>query len=281
MTVTVNESREHRVAVISGAGTGIGRALACKFGSMGWSVAVGGRRVELLRDTEKLVGEAGGKAFAGPLDVTSADSIESFFCNAEDALGPVSVAINNAATARYGPLDDFSPDEIAREVETKLLGSLYVARRAIQSMRNQTGVCDIVFVTSVAAVVPWVQHLPYAASNAAAEHAARILKLELEGTGIRVSTFRCGETDGTDFATKELAEGRLGQSSELWFRRGLLRHTATMSPDAVAEGITSMVTLPAGCQYELLQMVPVPPRAPLPVTFEQFVLGAVSEHPTS
>ena len=125
------------------------------------------------------------------------------------------------------------------------------------------------FVTSLAAVLPWVHHLPYAASNAGAEHAARILKQELEGTGIRVSTFRCGETVGTDFATKEMETGRVFSSSELWFRRGLLRHTGAMTPDMVADAVTHMVTLPAGCQFELVQMVPTAPRGPVPKTMEE------------
>lgn len=261
---------EHRVAVVTGAGTGIGQAIARKFGSMGWSVAIGGRRVDKLAETEQLVREAGGTPFAGALDVTDPASVDQFFAAAEAALGPVSVAINNAAVARYGDMDDFSPEEIAAEVNTKLLGSLYVARRAIKTMRAQeNGVADIVFVTSLAAVLPWVQHLPYASANAGAEQAARILKQELEGTGIRVSTFRCGETIGTDFSTKEQETGRMFESSELWFRRGLLRHTGAMTPEMVADAIAHMVTLPAGCQFEMVQMVPVPPRGPLPRTMEE------------
>jgi NADP-dependent 3-hydroxy acid dehydrogenase YdfG len=243
---------EHRVAVVTGAGTGIGQAMAVKFASLGWSVAIGGRRVEKLQETAQLVREAGGTPFAGALDVSSPASVDEFFAGAEAALGPVSVAINNAAVARYGDMDDFSPEEIAAEVNTKLLGSLYVARRAIQTMRQQEdGVADIVFVTSLAA------------------HAARILKQELEGTGIRVSTFRCGETVGTDFATKEMETGRVFTSSELWFRRGLLRHTGAMTPDMVADAVAHMVTLPPGCQFELVQMVPTAPRGPVPETMEE------------
>jgi NAD(P)-dependent dehydrogenase (short-subunit alcohol dehydrogenase family) len=261
---------EHRVAVVTGAGTGIGQAIAVKFGSLGWSVAIGGRRVEKLQETAELVREAGGTPFAGALDVSDPTSVDQFFGEAEAALGRVSVAINNAAVARYGRMDDFSPEEIAAEVNTKLLGSLYVARRAVISMREEEeGLADIVFITSLSAAMTWVHHLPYASANAGAEHAARILKQELEGTGIRVSTFRCGETVGTDFATKEMATGRVFEASDLWFRRGLLRHTGAMTPDVVADAVAHMVTLPAGCQFELLQMVPVAPRGPVPRTMEE------------
>src|SRR5215510_4289851 len=99
-------SGRERVAVVTGAGTGIGQAIAAKFGSLGWKVAVGGRRVELLEETTALVDSAGGRGLAHALDVTDPESVEEFFAAVERELGPVGVVINNAAMARYGPLDD-------------------------------------------------------------------------------------------------------------------------------------------------------------------------------
>src|SRR5436190_8095188 len=101
------DASDARVAVVTGAGTGIGQAIAARFGSLGWRVGVGGRRVELLGETASLVEQAGGTCLTHPLDVTDSDSVERFYEAAEAALGPVSVVINNAAMARYGPLDDF------------------------------------------------------------------------------------------------------------------------------------------------------------------------------
>jgi NAD(P)-dependent dehydrogenase (short-subunit alcohol dehydrogenase family) len=258
-----------RVAVISGAGTGIGRAIAERFGALGWKVAVGGRRVELLADTVAMVDAAGGTGLAHPLDVTDAASVEAFFAAAETELGPVDVVVNNAATARYGPLDDFAPEEIELEVATKLLGSLYMARSAILTMRPHSR-GDILFITSLAAVQPWPFHLPYAAANAGVEQAVRSLRLELEGSGIRVTMLRCGETVGTDFATKELESGRIADVMDVWFRRGLLRHVGTMTPDMVADAVAHAVTLPAGYQYESFAVVPTAPVGDLPTTFGEF-----------
>ena len=68
-----------RIAVISGAGTGLGRAIAAKFGALGWRVAIGGRRVDRLAETTELVEKAGGTCFAHALDVTDPDSVEPFF----------------------------------------------------------------------------------------------------------------------------------------------------------------------------------------------------------
>lgn len=270
------EPARARVAVVSGAGTGIGQAVAAKFASLGWRVAVGGRRVEPLAETVALVDAAGGVGLAHPLDVTDARSVEDFFAATEERLGPVSVVVNNAATARYGPLDDFAPEEIEAEVATKLLGSLYMARCGIRSMRPHAR-GDILFVTSLAAVQPWPFHLPYAAANAGVEQAVRSLRLELEGSGIRVTMLRCGETLGTDFATREMESGRLADASELWFRRGLLRHAGAMDPGMVADAVAHAVTLPAGYQYESFAVVPTAPVGPLPTTFAEYgeqMLGA-------
>jgi NADP-dependent 3-hydroxy acid dehydrogenase YdfG len=259
-----------RVVAVSGAGTGIGQAVAVAFAAQGCAVAVGGRRVDRLTETTSRVEQGGGACLAHELDVTDAESVDGFFAAAEQRFGTVDVVVNNAATARYGPVDDFAPEEIAAEIATKLTGSLYMARRAIQGMRRDGIGGDIVFVTSLAAVTPWPFHLPYAAASAGVEHAARTLRLELEGTGIRVNVLRCGETIGTEFATREREKGRLAAANELWWRRGLLRHAGFMTPDMVADAIVAMVTLPSTHQYEITAVIPTAPVGDLPATYEEW-----------
>lgn len=259
-----------RVVVISGAGSGIGQATAEKFASSGWQVAVGGRRTDRLEETQALVTSAGGRCFAHRLDVSDAGSVDAFFTATEAEFGPVTAVVNNAASGHYYPLGDFPPEEIESEVATKLLGSLYMARRGIRSMRAANTAGDILFVTSLAAVQPWPYHLPYAAASAGVEQAARGLRLELEGSGIRVTIFRCGETAGTEFGVRELESGRSGPASDFWFRRGLLRHTGLMTPAMVADGIVAAVTLPAGCQFETVSMIPNAPMGEPPATFGEW-----------
>ena len=260
-----------RMAVVSGAGTGVGRAIAAKFGALGWRVAIGGRRVYRLAETTELVEKAGGTCFAHALDVTDADSVERFFDAAEAELGKVSAVINNAAVGRYGPLDDFAPSEIAAEIATKLTGSLLMARRGIQTMRAEGSGGDILFISSAAGVQPWPFHLPYAAANAGVEHAARTLRQELEGTGIRVTFLRCGETGGTEFSAREQASGRMFAATDYWFRRGLLRHSGLMTPEIVAEAVATAVTLPMNYQFDAFSVTPTAPIGPLPDTFEEFI----------
>ena len=260
-----------RVGVVSGAGTGVGRAIAAKFGALGWRVAIGGRRTDRLAETVPLVEKAGGTCFAHELDVTDADSIERFFRGAEAALGKVNVVINNAAVGRYGPLDEFSPSEIAVEIATKLTGSLLMARRGIQTMRAEGAGGDILFISSASAAQPWPFHLPYAAANAGVEHAARILRQELEGTGIRVGVVRCGETAGTEFSARHQGTERMNAAMDYWFRRGLLRHAGVMTPDMVADAVAGIVTLPMTYQYDAVSVMPTAPVGALPATYEGYV----------
>ena len=131
---------------------------------------------------------------------------------------------------------------------------------------------------TLAAVQPWPFHLPYAAANAGVEQAARSLRLELEGTGIRVTMLRCGETGGTDFATRELASGRMTDASEYWFRRGLLRHAGLMTPGMVADAVAAAVTLPPEYQYESFAVIPTAPVGDLPRTFEEFGAAMIEAH---
>ena len=269
MTDELDPKQDHVVAV-TGAGTGIGQAIAVKFGALGWRVAVGGRRVDRLAETATLVEQAGGRCLPHELDVTDADSVEGFFTDTESEFGTVTAVINNAATTRYGPLDDFSPAEIAIEIATKLTGSLFMARRGIQAMRRDGHGGDILFITSLAAVNPWPLHLPYAAASAGVEHAVRVLRLELEGTGIRVLNLRCGETMGTDFATREMESGRAMSANEQWFRMNLLRHTALMVPDDVADAVVEAVTLRRGHQYSVMEVMPSAPIGPLPTTYAEW-----------
>jgi NAD(P)-dependent dehydrogenase (short-subunit alcohol dehydrogenase family) len=267
------DPKRDRTALVTGAGTGIGRSIAVKLGALGWRVAIGGRRAEPLAETAALVEQAGGTCFAHPLDVTDAASVERFFTRTEAELGKVTAAINNAGVGQCGLLEEHAPADIATEIATKLTGSLYVARLAIQSMRAGGKGGDILFMTSTSAVQPWPFHLAYAAANAGVEHAARMLRLELEGSGIRVNVLRCGETAGTEFAMKDMGTEQMSRAHDVWFRRGLLRHGGLMTPDIVADAVVTALTLPMSYQLELAALVPVAPIGELPRTYDDLIVS--------
>ncbi len=252
---------ERRVAVVSGASAGIGRAIAEAFGGQGWRVALGARRAERLEAAAQAVKAAGGEAFAQRLDVTDADSVDAFFEAAEAALGPVDLLVNNAAIGKPGRLHEMAPEQIRAEVETGLLGALFMARRAIASMTRHGRRGDLVFLSSSSAVVPWPRHVPYSASKGGLETAAHALSLELEGTGIRSLVLRVGNTVGTEFSAS-WGPPEFAIVSEYWARLGLLRHAGLMTPELVAQAVLVAVTAPRGLQLDRISVNPEAPPGP-------------------
>ena len=97
-----------RTALVTGASSGIGAALARTFAGLGWSVAVGARRSDRLQETAAAIEAAGGKPFAARLDVTEPESIDSFFRDAEKALGAIDVVVSNAGIGTPGLAHELS-----------------------------------------------------------------------------------------------------------------------------------------------------------------------------
>jgi NAD(P)-dependent dehydrogenase (short-subunit alcohol dehydrogenase family) len=255
--VVTDESDGSRTAFVTGASSGIGAAIAIAFGALGWRVGIGARRVEQLADTARTIDAGGGRAFAHPLDVRDAASVDAFFAAAQDALGPVDLLVNNAGIALPGALHEVDDETHARIVETNLLGPIYMSRRAIRSLLDRGATGDLVFISSDVTVHPRPKMPAYGASKAGLEHLATILALDLEGTGIRTSVVRVGPTLTSfgDGWNPEIFETLLPQ----WQRFGLQRHWHTNDAATVARAVVSVVTLEAGSTISVLEVQPTPP----------------------
>jgi NAD(P)-dependent dehydrogenase (short-subunit alcohol dehydrogenase family) len=251
-------SRPARTAVVTGASSGIGQAIAVALGGLGWRVAVGARRVDKLADTAEQITAAGGIPFARALDVTDPASVDDFFAATEAALGPVDVLVNNAGIAQPGALHDVDDDTHRRVIETNLLGPIFTARRAVQSLLARDAPGDLVFISSDITVHARPKMPAYGASKAGLEHLAHTLSLELEGTGIRSGVVRVGPTltsfgDGWD---AQIFESLLPE----WERYGVQRHWNTMDVTNVARAVVMMVTSDPGMFVPLVELQPSPPR---------------------
>ena len=247
---------ERRMAIVTGASSGIGRAIATELGRVGWRVALGARRTERLDETAAEVRAEGGEPFAHHLDVTDAASIDRFFGAAESALGPVDVLVNNAGVATPGWLHEIPADAVAREVATNLLGPLLVTRLAIASMRSrQRG--DLVFITSDASRHARPRMATYTATKAGLEALAHALAMELEGSGIRSTTVRVGPTVsefGFGWPMDELED-----LMSYWPRFGLQRHAGVLDAAAVARAVVTAVTAPVGVHVDTIEVQPEAP----------------------
>lgn len=250
---------DRRVAMVTGASSGIGRAIAPALGELGWAVAVGARRVDRLEAAASEVEAAGGDAFAHPLDVTDPESVDTFFDAAEDALGPVEVVVNNAGVSVPGEFHRIGVDDLRREVATNLLGPMYLTRRAISSMLQRGSRGDLVFISSDAARHARPRMAAYSATKAGLELMARSLAMELEGTLIRSTTIRVGPTLSEFGFGWDMAE--LERLMEFWPRYGLQRHAGVLEPGAVARAVVFAVTAPEGVHLDTIE---VQPEAPTP-----------------
>jgi NADP-dependent 3-hydroxy acid dehydrogenase YdfG len=249
--------REARTAIVTGATAGIGRAIACAFGALGWNVAIGARRAARLEEAVAAVAQAGGHGFGHALDVGNAASVDAFVTAVEKALGPVDVLVNNAASSEPGPLHLLSPEQIQETLASGLLGSLLMSRRVLASLLPAKRRGDIVFISSRAAVLPWPRQVPYVAAKAGVEAAAAALRAELAGSGVRALVVRVGDT-ATEFASRWSPE----QLAEVgyWQERGLLAG-GWLQPAQVADAIVAAVTTPRGAQLETVVVNPEPPLA--------------------
>ncbi|MDG2303359.1 MAG: SDR family NAD(P)-dependent oxidoreductase [Candidatus Binatia bacterium] len=258
MPESTQESSPPRTAVVSGGSSGIGRAIVEAFLAKGWKVAFGARREERVNETARSLGGASPKLFGGRLDVTDAASIDGFYDAARAALGPIDTVVNCAAHARPGAFYELSADEIRSEIDTGLIGALLFSRRGVIDMLERKARGHVIFISSTTAGVPWPFHSPYAASKAGLEQAARSISLELEGTGIRSTIVRVGNTVGTGWAGDWDAESMM--IGARWQQLGLIRHDGFMQPENVAHAVVAAVSTPPGFQLDHVSVHPEAPK---------------------
>jgi NADP-dependent 3-hydroxy acid dehydrogenase YdfG len=249
---------DRRTAVVTGASSGIGRAVAVALGRLGWTVGLGARRADALDETAQLVVDAGGSPIAHPLDVTDAASMDAFLA----ACGPLDVLVNNAGIATPGLLHETNDDAHRAIIETNLLGPLLLTRRVVAGWCAERRAGDVVFVSSDASVHPRPYLATYGVSKAGVDALAQVLALECEGTGIRSTIVRVGPTltgfgDGWDTAQFEAIIPR-------WQRFGIQRHFSTLTPEDVAQAVVTAVTLPPHAWVPIIEVQPRPPAETQP-----------------
>lgn len=243
-----------RTAVVTGASAGVGKAIAVALGSIGWTVAVGARRLGRLEETAREVEAAGGKAFAHPLDVTEAESVDAFFAALEGGIGPAEVLVNNAGLGYLGAIAETTVERLRAQIDTNLLGALLCTRRATATMIERQIAGDVVFISSDSIQKPYPHMLTYGATKAALEYVAAGLDVELGGTGIRVSTVRLGPTV-SEFNTNWPAEDMIA-FMHAWERLGIKEDFNYIPAESVAAAVLAAVTAPRGTKVSLLSVRP-------------------------
>jgi 3-oxoacyl-[acyl-carrier protein] reductase len=173
-----------KAALVTGAGSGIGRAVACRFAAEGAQVAV----VDLDSDrAEAVAGELRGESLAIAANVADPEAVEQMVAQTVDRFGRLDVVVNNAGVAQAAkPFLETSQEEWDRVLAVNLTALFLVAKAAVPVMRRQ-GEGAIVVTASIAAARPRPGIAAYVASKAGAIGLTRALALELAGDGIRVN----------------------------------------------------------------------------------------------
>lgn len=130
---------QRKVAVITGAGSGIGRATALELQREGWCVVLAGRRVEELNATLAMADPAGGEMLAVPTDVTEPQSVRALFAATHKAFGRIDVLFNNAGRGNPAmPMEDLALEQWQSVIDTNLTGCFLCAQEAIKIMKSQS-----------------------------------------------------------------------------------------------------------------------------------------------
>jgi NAD(P)-dependent dehydrogenase (short-subunit alcohol dehydrogenase family) len=184
-----------KVAIVTGGGSGLGRAMAVELGRLGAAVVVAGRRQDALEETASFIADGGGRAHAHPADVREPEAVDTLVAAAVDQFGRVDVLINNAAGNFVVKAEDLSPNGWRAVVGIVLDGTFLCSRAAGRRMIEQG---DGGAILSVIASYAWTGGpgtVHSAAAKAGVQALTKTLAVEWAGHGIRANCICPGPTD--------------------------------------------------------------------------------------
>jgi NADP-dependent 3-hydroxy acid dehydrogenase YdfG len=232
-----------RVAIVTGASSGIGAATARALAAEGAAVVLGARRADRLAEVVDAIRAAGGRAEAVPTDMRDEAQVEALVAAAVERFGRLDALVNNAAMGTVREVAEGRTEEWRAILETNVLGVLIACRAALRHMLPQ-GRGDILNVSSASAHEAWPYFAPYAASKAAVHALSRCLRAEVAERGIRVMTIEIHNVGGTEFAVN-FEPDVLPGAIERWQTLGLLNpRTPMLAPEAVARAVVFQLAQP-------------------------------------
>ncbi|SOC42309.1 3-ketoacyl-ACP reductase [Salinicoccus kekensis] len=191
---------EGKVALITGAGRGIGRATAIAFAKEGVHVGLVGRTPENLERVAEELQQYGVKTATAAADVADIDAITSAVESIRNALGPIDILVNNAGISKFGNFMDLTPEEWTNIINVNVNGLYYTTRAVLPEMlERETG--DIINISSTAGQKGGPVTSAYSASKAAVNGLSESLMMEVRKKNIRVTTLT-PSTVATDMAVE-------------------------------------------------------------------------------
>ena len=226
-----------KVAIVTGAGSGVGKATALALLREGYAVALAGRRADALEKVAAEAGQLGGQALAVPTDVTDPGSVRALFAKTKEAFGRLDLLFNNAGIgAPAVPLEELAFEQWQAVVQTNLTGAFLCTQEAFRLMKSQTPRGGrIINNGSISAQTPRPNSAPYTATKHAISGLTK--SAALDGREFDIA---CGQIDIGNAATEMTARMKRGVLQA----DGRLAPEPTMDVDAVARAVVYMASLP-------------------------------------
>ncbi|MGW1790655.1 SDR family oxidoreductase [Streptomyces tubercidicus] len=245
-----------QVAVVTGAGSGIGRAVALALSAAGWTVVLAGRRAEALAETSRLAGPAGPDAPAittVPTDVTRPEQVDALFAAVHERFGQLDLLFNNAGIfGRAVPLEELAYDDWRTVVDVNLTGSFLCAQAAFRTMKAQEPQGGrIINNGSISAHTPRPHSIAYTATKHAITGLTK--SLSLDGRPYHIA---CGQIDIGNAATEMTGPMQTGTLQA----NGQTAIEPVMDATDVARTVVHMAALPltANVQFATVMATNMP-----------------------
>ncbi len=237
-----------KIAIVTGAGSGIGRASAVALLKAGYSVALAGRRADALAESVKLAGADGARALAVPTDVTNPESVRALFAKVKDKWGRLDVLFNNAGQNAPGiPLEDLSFEQWKSVVDVNLTGMFLCIQEAFRIMKAQTPRGGrIINNGSISAHAPRPNSTPYSATKHAVTGLTKCASLDG-----RKYDIACGQIDIGNALTEMAARMAKGVPQA----NGEIAIEAVMDVQHVANAIVHMASLPLEANVQFMTVM--------------------------
>ena len=227
-------SQHNKIAIVTGAGTGIGRAVAIALHTDGWTVVLAGRREEQLIET---LNECGERTLVVPTDINNIASIKNLFSQTLKKFGRLDLLFNNAGVgAPAKPMEELTLEEWQLVVNTNLTGTFLCAQEAIRIMKHQNPMGGrIINNGSISAHVPRPYSAPYTATKHAITGLTKSISLDC-----RAYNIACGQIDignASSAMTKKMEAGIIQAD-------GSQKVEPTMNVNDIGRTVVYMASLP-------------------------------------